>query len=52
MRHYLNEPSLSKTAKSEEIFPLLERNTQYSQNIVLYNDLEKVLTSLLLMLHL
>ena len=46
----LNEPSLKKTSEFEEIFHLF--STQYSQNIVLYNDLNKLLTSLLLISHL
>ena len=37
-----NEPSLNKTAKSEEIFHLTSAlRTQYLQNIVFYNDIEK-----------
>ena len=33
----------------KRLFTYLVRSTQYSQNIVLYNDLEKLLTSFLLM---
>ena len=42
----LNELSLNKTFEYEEIFQTY-LSTQYSQNIALYNDLEKLLTSIL-----
>ena len=48
----LSESSLNKTSKPHWFFTYLVHSTQYSQNIVLYEDLEKVLTSLLLMLYL
>ena len=49
---YLKRIVFNKMSQSEVIFYLsVVRSTQYSQNIVLNKDLEKVLTSLLLMLH-
>ena len=49
----LNEPSLNKTFESEKMFHLSRTiSTHYSQNIVLYNDLEELLNYLLIMPHL
>ena len=49
----LKESPLNKTSKSEEIVRLFfTLFTKYSQNILLYDDLENIITYLLLRLHL
>ena len=53
MRQHLKRTVFNKKRLNlKRFFSYLVRNTQYSQNIVLYNELEELLTSLLLMPHL